>query len=70
MQTKSNRRVIGLHKAREINDTSMMKLVRGIIQRMDSLWVWVMRSKCGCLDNLLMVIHMNANFSNGWKEIS
>ena len=50
---------LGLHDMRAMNDVFLMKLGWGLVIEPDSLWVRVLKSKYGILDNPVSVTNLN-----------
>ena len=60
---------LGLRYASCINLAFMAKIGWGLITNLDDLWVWVLRSKYRCGNDLIPQVRKGSDSSNLWKGI-
>lgn len=60
---------LGIRHLRGANQAFVMKNAWGLINRRDSLWVKILRSKYGCGDDVISLVKNRCNTSNLWRGI-
>nr|KYP65965.1 Putative ribonuclease H protein At1g65750 family [Cajanus cajan] len=58
---------LGIRKMRDVNTTFMMKNCWSLITEKEKLWVQVIKSKYGCLDEQLPRVEKKQKMSNLWR---
>ena len=57
---------LGFRKSKEVNLAFIMKLTWGLVSKPETLWVRVMRSKCGCIEGIVPDIRKRSKVFNAF----
>lgn len=60
---------LGLRKAKFMNQSLLVKVGWGLINKRDSLWTRTLRSKYGCGEDIIPIVRRRKLNSNLWSDI-